>query len=139
MFWGLIILGLVSRTLSAGVLVTGAQTMPSELEIILQHVQKLDPEFASNMRKDPTEVNRLPSDFFRNGRVYQIVSRGRYGPRLMTLGVAEPDFAVSLSANPDGFFDLAKRAGVVLDTPDRRERYARVFLETTKDLTQRTQ
>jgi hypothetical protein len=111
----------------------------AELDIILKRVEAIDPEFARLMRADPTKVTRLPVDFLRNGRIYHIASNGRYGPRLMTLGIVEPDFAVSLGGNPDGFVELARRAGLLFDTPDRRDRYARTFLDTTKNLARRTQ
>src|SRR4051812_30738368 len=109
---------------------TGVSDM-SELETITKAVEKLDPDFARKMRSDPTRIQRYPTDFFRKGRIYHISANGRSGPRQMTLGLIENEFAVSLGSNPDGFFELAKRAGAQLDTPQRRDAYVKTFLEVT--------
>jgi hypothetical protein len=129
---------IVAPLATTGPAITGDANM-SEVQMILQRVETLDAEFARRMKKEPTKVTRVPAGFFKKGTIYHIAVNGRYGPVMMTLGIAEPDYSVSLSNNPDGFFELAKRAGTQLDAPQLRDAYVRVFLDTTKNLAKRTQ
>src|SRR5438270_533735 len=98
-----------------------------------------NPALSSRPMNSRYPATPYPTDFFGRGAVYHIACNGRYGPALFTCGVIEPDFAVPLGNNPKGFFQLAARAEVVLDTPERRDRYVATFLDTTKDLLKRTQ
>jgi hypothetical protein len=102
-------------------------------------VESIDPSFAQAMKANPSKVTPLPSTFFAHGRLYHIAVNGPYGPQLMTLGVVDPDIAISLGSNPKGFFQLAGRAGLLMDTQHRRDSYVGTFLDTTKDLAKRTQ
>jgi len=49
----------------------------SEVQMILQRVETLDPEFARRMKKEPTKVTRVPSGFFKKGTIYHIAVNGR--------------------------------------------------------------
>jgi hypothetical protein len=105
---------------------------------LAERVGRLNASFAERMAAEPTEVTPYPADFLRRGAIYHIACDGDYGPSLMTVGCVDPDFVVSLGGNPDGFYRLADRAGLLLDTADRRTRYVATFLDATKDLLRMT-
>ena len=57
----------------------------------------------------------------------------------LVFGCADPDFTVPLAHNPEGFFQLAEKAGLDLSSAELRLGYVQTFLETTGDLSQRFQ
>ena len=110
-----------------------------EKSALVKLIESVSPSFAQKMQKEPTKITPYPADFLRRGEVLHIACNGPYGPSLMTVGYLAPDFIVSLGSNPEGFYQLAARGGLVLDTPERRARYVKTFLDTTKELHKRTQ
>ena len=61
--------------------------------ILAKRIAPLLPPFAEQMRSDPTKVTPYQTDFLKQGAVYHIACNGAYGPSLMTVGLAEPNFS----------------------------------------------
>jgi hypothetical protein len=106
---------------------------------LAKRMAPLLPPFAEQMRSVPTKITPYQTDCLKQGVIYHSACNGKYGPSLMTVGLAEPNFTVLLAENPDGFYQLAAKVGLVLDTPERRNRYVWTFLDTTKSMSVRTQ
>lgn len=105
--------------------------MSADRFVLARRVAALDPYLGEAMFRPGTSIRELSAPF-REGALYEVAVRLKPRPLLFSVGTAEPDFAVLLEDNPDGFTELAARARVRLDTPADREAYARAFLAATR-------
>jgi len=120
-------------------IVTEVNTTAAERADLAARVEHIGKEAADLVRNPDAQVTRLATPFFRDGAVYRVIYNGRYHPIAFSVGTAERHYAIMLPLSPGGFFELAAKAGVSLDTPDSRVSYAEVFLESTRDFRRRFQ
>ena len=85
---------------------------------------------ASVLKANAVEVQKLPTPFLRRGAIYRVQANLPTHPAVYHIGCTA-SATVVLGGNPTGFVELARQAGLTLDHPDARSRYAAVFLETT--------
>lgn len=102
-------------------------------ETLAQRMAPISEIAAATLREPETEMAQYPTPFLASAAIYRVIKRGRYRPTGMQIGCAGEDFTVSLLNNPEGFHELAKRGGLLLDTEQKRINYLRVFLDTTRD------
>lgn len=105
--------------------------MSADRAALARRVAALDPSLGEAMLRPGTSLRVLPAPLS-EGALHEVSVRVGARPLLFSVGTAEPDFAVLLEDNPDGFAELAARARVRLDTPADREAYARAFLAATR-------
>jgi hypothetical protein len=110
-----------------------------EPETLAKRVEPLEPAYARMLRAHGTKITAYATPFLRRGEIYQVLYRGPYGPAVFTVGCVGPDFTVLLPLNPEGFWQLVARGGLVLDTTEKRTRYVVTFLETTRNFARRFQ
>lgn len=63
----------------------------------------------------------------------------RTRPIVFTIGSAGSGFTVFLASNPEGYIELAQKAGLRLDSSEMRLAYLTTFLETTRSFAHRFQ
>jgi len=108
-------------------------------ENLAKRVEPLSKEFAGIIRLPQAEIEQLQTPFFQNGAIYRVAYYGPRHPIGFTVGCAGPDFTVLLPVNPEGFLELATRAGVYLASDQSRLAYVLTFLRTTRHFAQRFQ
>lgn len=128
----------------AGLAQTGSQpkeemTAVADKQLLAKRVEPLGKEVADLLRDPETAVEEFKTPFFVHGAVYQVTNPAPHHPIVFTFGVALPNYSVMLPMNPDGFFELASRAGVNVSSDDDRLLYGRIFLLATRDFRKRFQ
>lgn len=101
--------------------------------IVAKRLAPLGALVADLVQRSNTEVRQLETPFLQRGEIYRVIHLAENHPVGFTAGWVDPDFAVMLPRNPQGFAELTARGGLRLDTPERRLTYVRTFLETTRD------
>lgn len=108
-------------------------------ENLARRLEPLADQVAAMVRSPKSDVERLDTAFLSDGAIYRVIYFGAARPVGITIGCAGPDFTVLLPANPAGYMELARRGGLRLDSAEHRLRYAVVFLESTRDFSERFQ
>jgi hypothetical protein len=102
-------------------------------ETLARRVEAISDQSAAMIRDEQrTEVDQYPTPFFGSAVIYRIVHNAPRRPLWFPIGCAEPDFTTSLTMDPQAFFELARRGGLVLNTPALRINYLRTFFDTTR-------
>jgi hypothetical protein len=109
------------------------ETVMTDQALLAKRLAPLGAPVADLVQRPNTEVRQLDTPFLQRGHIYRVTHRAPHRPVVFTAGWVEPDFAVMLPLNPQGFAELATRAGLRLDTADGRAQYVTTFLETTRD------
>jgi hypothetical protein len=86
-----------------------------------------------------TTIEQFSTPFFADGTVYRVINRAPHHPIWFTVGCAGQDYNVMLPMNPNGFMELATKAGLDLRGDGNRLAYLSVFLESTQDVRRRFQ
>lgn len=79
-----------------------------------------------------TGARMIPAPFLADGAIAVVRCRAPSRPIELAVGLAGQDGAALLSGDPAAFLDLCARAGLRLDTPERRAAYLDAFLEATR-------
>lgn len=102
-------------------------------ETLARRVEPISDQSARMIRDEQrTEIDQYPTPFFGSAAIYRIVHHAPRRPIVFPIGCAEPDFTTGLTMNPEGFFALAQKGGLRLNTPSLRLNYLRVFFDTTR-------
>jgi hypothetical protein len=99
-------------------------------------VEPLDKQLADMLQADQSTLAVVPTPFFRNGAIYKVMHKLPTRPVVFTVGQSG-ESAWLLASNPPAFFELARKAGVILDTDELRIAYVTTFLETTRSFAHR--
>lgn len=99
-------------------------------EILAKRVEGVDAETAQAIRDPKTEITKISTPFFPEGRILQASSFAPTHPIISYIGIDDKNFTVILNANAEGFFELAEKAHVTVEKKDVRLEYCKVFLET---------
>jgi len=106
-------------------------------ENLAQRLEKVDVDSANIIRNADSKLKQLSTPFFRVGKIYRVSQSLTTRPLVIFIGIDEKDFAAVLNANPDGYFELAKKSELVLETRDLKLDYAKTFLETVESKNKR--
>ena len=82
------------------------------------------------------QLTPYPTPFFGKGGVFKVLRNLPTHPALLFVGWS-PELVVALTAKPDAFTQLAAKAGLSLDTPEKRNGYVRAYYETTRIMSKR--
>jgi hypothetical protein len=108
-------------------------------ESLAKRLDSLDSHSATMVRAPQSKLEQIPTPFFQRGSIYLVNYRIPTRPVVFSVGYAESGFTALLAANPEGYFNLAEKAGLQLDNSERRIAYLRTFLETTRSFGERFQ
>ena len=108
-------------------------------ETLAKRIGAIHPEVVDMVLAEHTTIDPIATPFFSDGSIQRVIYPSPYRPVTFVFGFAGKDFAISLAKNPDGFVELAKHAGLLLDSSQMRVAYAEAFLESTRDFQKRLQ
>ena len=108
-------------------------------ELLARRVEKIDTNSASVIRSADSKIEQLSTPFFRVGKIYRVSKFLPTRPLVIFIGVDDKDFTVVLNANREGYFELAEKAGLLLERRDVRLDYIRTYLETVESKDKRLQ
>lgn len=101
-----------------------------EKELLAKRFEQKDPDTAAIIRAPETKIDRIPTPFLKNGRIYKVSRFAPTRPINIFVGVDDKDLAIKLNANEVGYFELADKAGLNISNGESRIAYVLVFLET---------
>lgn len=100
---------------------------------LTQRAAPLGPPVHTVLEKPETVVERVPSQFFKDGAIYRVSTRPPERPRTYVLGVWGNDGIKLLNADPEAFFELAASSGLKLASGSDYVDYVITFMESTRD------
>ena len=115
------------------------QIMANEKAALARRVAKIDARTAEVIRSASSEITVLPTPFLRTGKIYRVAKFLPTRPLILFIGADDQNFTIVLNANPQGYFALAKNAGLLLQKPEERLDYVTTYLTTVESPNQRLQ
>lgn len=100
-------------------------------------MRKVDPDFARLVSDPVTEIRRHPAPFLTDHGIYRVEHRGPYRPIAFYVSLSASGSARLLTGAPENLTLLAREEALVVDSPEKAEALAYLYLEATRPMTER--
>jgi hypothetical protein len=113
----------------------GSESMPDAKELA-SRLSATDGPSAAFVSAPEARLTAYPTPFFSTGVVVRVQRNLPTHPALLFVG-SSPELVVTLTGKPSAFPQLAAKAGLSLDSADKRNGYVRAYYETTRIMSKR--
>ena len=101
-----------------------------EKEVLAGRIEATDAPTAAIVRDEQAVIDQLSATFLRGGAIYRVEKFAPTRPIMLYIGCSgEKDNCTVLNADEKAFYELAGRAGLLLDDRARQIAYAEAFLK----------
>jgi hypothetical protein len=115
----------------------GSDSMPDAKELA-SRLSATDAPSAEFVRAPEAQLTAYPTPFFTKGGVIKVLRNLPSHPALLFVGWS-PELVIALTGKPEAFTQLAAKAGLSLDSAEKRNGYVRAYYETTRVMSKRFQ